>query len=72
MTKQIMSGVCEYDILIHVLFVDFKGGYDHVNRPRSIRTLQEFKMPSKLTKLINMMLQNAQLIEVVRQARILR
>ncbi|XP_072378041.1 uncharacterized protein [Diabrotica undecimpunctata] len=60
MLKQVLSRAYEYDIPTHVLFVDFKGAYDNVGRSKLMKALQEFKILSKIIRLVHMTLQNTQ------------
>lgn len=43
---------------LHMILVDFKGAYDNISRFKLIKALQELKIPSRLTRLINMTLQD--------------
>ena len=56
--RQILEKCYEYNIEMHVLFIDFKQAFDSVDRQKTIQILQELRIPNKLVQLIKMTLQN--------------
>jgi hypothetical protein len=50
----IIEKVYEYDINLHVLFVDFKQDLDSMQRIKIYEILQQTKMPAKFVGLIMM------------------
>ena len=48
----------EYNIGMHVLFIDFKQAFDSVDRQKIIQILQELRIPNKLVRLIKVTIQN--------------
>lgn len=55
--KQTLTACYEYEIPIHLLFVDFKKAYDSVKRKEVITSMQKMKIPEKLIRLTKMTLQ---------------
>ena len=58
--QQILEKCYEYNIKMHVLFIDFKQAFDSVDRQKTIQILQELRLPNKLIRLIEMTLQNTE------------
>jgi ribosomal protein L22 len=58
--KQILKKCYEYNIEMHVLFIDFKQAFDSVDRQKTMQILQELRIPNKLARLIKMTLQNTE------------
>jgi hypothetical protein len=58
--RQVLEKCCEYNIEMHVLFIDFKQAFDSVDRQKTIQILQELRVPNKLLGLIKMTLQNTE------------
>jgi hypothetical protein len=56
--RQIVGKCYEYNIEMHVLFIDIKQAFDSVDRQINIQILQELRIPNKLLWLIKMKLQN--------------
>jgi len=56
--QQILEKCYEYNIGMHVLFIDFEQAFDSVDRQKTIQVLQELKIPSKLVRLMKMTIQN--------------
>jgi sorting nexin-29 len=54
--RQILEKCYEYDVDIHMLFVDFKQAYDSVYRKKLIEILYSFGIPGKLVRLIEISL----------------
>jgi sorting nexin-29 len=54
--RQTLEKCREFGIETHHLFVDFKAAYDSINRTELLRTLSDFKVPSKLIKLVKLTL----------------
>jgi len=57
-TRQILEECYEYNIEMHVLFIDFKQSSDSADRQKTIQILQELRIPNKLVQLIKITLQN--------------
>jgi sorting nexin-29 len=55
---QILEKCYEYNIEMHVLFIDFKQAFDSVDKQNTIQILQELRIPNKLVRLIKMTIQN--------------
>jgi sorting nexin-29 len=45
--RKILEKCYEYNIEMHVLFIDFKQAFDSVDRQKTIKILQELKIPNK-------------------------
>jgi hypothetical protein len=58
--RQILEKCYEYNIEMHILFIDFKQAFDSVDRQKTIQILQELRIPNKLVQLIKMTLQNTE------------
>jgi len=56
--RQILEKCYEYNIEMHVLFIDLKQAFDSVDRQETIQILQELRIPNKLVRLIKMTIQN--------------
>jgi len=56
--RQILEKCYEYNIEMHVLFIDFKQAFNSADRQKTIQILQELRIPNKLVRLIKMTLQN--------------
>jgi sorting nexin-29 len=56
--RQILEKCYEYNIEMHVLFIDFKQAFDSVDRQKNHTDMQELRIPNKLVRLIKMTLQN--------------
>ena len=58
---QILEKCYEYNIEMHVLFIDFQQALDSVDRQKkTIQILQELRIPNKLVWLIKMTIQNTE------------
>lgn len=62
--KQVLTTCYEYEIPVHMLFVDFERAYDSVIRQELINALYDLQIPGKLIKLIGMTL--SQTVNAVR------
>ena len=58
--RQILEKCYEYNIEMHVLFIDFKQAFDSLDRQKTIQILLERRIPNKLVRLIKMTLQNTE------------
>jgi len=58
--RQISEKCYEYNIEMHVLFIDFKQAFDSVDRQKIIQILQELRILNKLVRLIKMTIQNTE------------
>ena len=58
--QQILEKCYEYNIEMHVLFIDFKQAFDSADRQETIQVIQELRIPNKLVRLIKMTLQNTE------------
>jgi len=58
--QQILEKYYEYNIEMHILFIDFKQAFDSVDRQKIIQTLQELRIPNKLVRLFKMTIQNTE------------
>jgi len=56
--RQLLEKCYEYNIGMHVLFIDFKQDFDSVERQKTVQILQELRIPNKLVRLIQMTIQN--------------
>ena len=56
--RQILEKCYEYNIEMHVLFIDFKQAFDSTDRQKTMQILQELRIPNKLVRLIKMTNQN--------------
>jgi len=45
--RQILQNCYEYNIEMNILFIDFKQAFDSVDRQKTIRILQELRIPNK-------------------------
>jgi len=45
---QILEKCYEYNIKVHVLFIDLIQAFDYVDRQKAIQILQELRIPNKL------------------------
>jgi hypothetical protein len=45
---------------MHVLFIDFKQAFDSVDRQKTIRILEELRIPNNLVRLIKMTIHNTE------------
>ena len=57
--RTILEKCYEFNIDLHLLFVDYKQAYDSINRKTLIETLTQFYVPRKLIRLIQMTLINS-------------
>ncbi|KAL4141433.1 hypothetical protein QTP88_004071 [Uroleucon formosanum] len=57
--KQIVEKSHEFDIDVHLLFVDFKQAYDSVNRCRLWKAMTQLGIPTKLVRLIKACVQKS-------------
>jgi hypothetical protein len=55
----IIEKSCEYDIELHILFIDFKQAFDNINRRSLVEQMQQMKIPEKLIKLTKMTMDNS-------------
>jgi len=46
--RQLLEKCYEYNIGMHVLFIDFKQDFDSVERQKTVQILQELRIPNKL------------------------
>jgi len=60
--KQIVEKSHEFDIDVHLLFVDFKQAYDSVNRGRLWKAMTQLGIPTKLVRLIKTCVQKSKCI----------
>jgi len=58
--RQILEKCYEYNIEMHVLFIDFKQAFDSVDTQKIIQILQELRIPNKLVRLIKMAIENTE------------
>ena len=58
--RQILDRLYEYNIEMHVLFIDFKQAFDSVDRQKIIQILQELRIANELVRLIKMTIQNTE------------
>lgn len=56
--KLILANSLEYNLQLHLLFIDYKQAYDSINREKLIGILNYFGIPPKLIRLIKMTIQN--------------
>jgi len=54
--QQILEKALEYDITLHILFIDFKQAFDKVKRGRITTEMTKMGIPQKLVNLVNMTL----------------
>jgi len=52
--RQIVEQFYEYNKDLHILFVDFKQAYDSIDREQLWTALRNFRIPSKIMKLVEM------------------
>jgi RNAse (barnase) inhibitor barstar len=57
--KQIVEKSHEFDIDVHLLFVDFKQAYDSVNRYRLWKAMTQLGIPTKLVRLVKACVQKS-------------
>jgi hypothetical protein len=57
--SQIIEKSYEYDIELHILFIDFKQAFDNINRRSLVEQMQQMKIPEKLIKLTKMTMDNS-------------
>jgi hypothetical protein len=48
--RQILEKCYEYNIEMHILFIDLKQAFDSVDRQKIIQILQELRIPNKLVR----------------------
>ncbi|XP_066901846.1 uncharacterized protein [Halyomorpha halys] len=53
-----MENYYEYNVDLHLLFVDFKQAYDNVDRKELLKALVKVGIPKKLVRLVKMTLMN--------------
>jgi hypothetical protein len=58
MTRQIIGKCYEYNDDIHNIFTDYMHAFDSVKRNKTLDSLTQNKIPSKLTRLIKVILGN--------------
>ena len=58
MIRQIIEKCCEYNIDIHNIFIDYMHAFDSINRNKILDSLTQYKIPSKLIRLIKLTLEN--------------
>ena len=58
--RQLLEKCYEYNIGMHVFFIDFKQAFDSAKRQKTIQILQELRIPNKLVRLIKMTIQNTE------------
>ena len=54
--REMLEKIWEYNEEVHQLFIDFEKAYDSVRREDLYKILNEFRIPRKLVRLINMSL----------------
>jgi hypothetical protein len=57
--SQIIEKSYEYDIELHILFIDFKQAFDNINRRSLVEEMQQMQIPEKLIKLTKMTMDNS-------------
>lgn len=58
--RQCMEKCYEYNIDLHMLFIDFQQAFDSINRRKMLKALEGFGIPKKLIKLVNMTMEGSQ------------
>src|SRR5215469_17341388 len=58
--QQMLEKCYEYNIEMHLLFIDLKQAFDSVDRQKTIQILQELRIPNKLVQLMKMTLKNTE------------
>jgi sorting nexin-29 len=56
MLRQIIEKTYEFNVDIHLLFIDYKQAYDSINRQQMCKIMKEFGIPEKLINLVKMTL----------------
>ena len=56
--RQIIEKCHEYNIELHNVFIDYKQAFDTVHRDKILKCLNNYRIPSKLMKLIAKTLQD--------------
>jgi sorting nexin-29 len=56
--RQIMEKMGEYGVSTFYLFMGFKAAYDISNRNELFKTMEEFALPGKLRRLVELTLEN--------------
>ena len=56
--RQLMEKCSEYNVALHILFVDFRQAFDSVDRINLYNSMEEFGIPKKLVRLVNMTLED--------------
>ena len=54
--RHILEKCYEFNIEIHVLFIDFKQAFDSVGRKKNIQIVQELRIPNKFVALVKITL----------------
>jgi hypothetical protein len=57
--SQIIEKSYEYDIELHILFIDFKQAFDNINRRSLVDQMQQMQIPEKLIKLTKITMDNS-------------
>jgi DNA-binding transcriptional regulator PaaX len=54
----ILEKVCEYQVDLHQLYIDYKQAYDTIHRAKLVEIMKEFGISMKLVRLVKMTLTN--------------
>jgi len=58
MVRQIIEKCYEYNVDIHNIFIDYIHAFESINRNKILDSLTQYKIPSKLIRLIKLTLEN--------------
>ena len=56
--KELQAVHYEQEINLYLLFIDFKKGYDTINRKQLLTVMQELEIPNKMIRLTVMTIEN--------------